>query len=451
MTSEVVVMNRMGVALAADSAVTSEVDDSSKVRDSAVKLFMLSKYHPVGVMVYNNSLLLGVPWETLIKLFRSELGTRSLPTLAEYGEALIDYLDENMSLFPPDLQDRYFMQVLNTEFGQINKKALEILFDAGLYMGRPQISEYEFDDADLIESSIELALEDWRSKEAASYFDGVCVEDLVNRNSGGINQVVQNVFAEWSLNKACVDNLNEIAKHVVSKDHFIPELFSGLIIAGFGEAEHFPVVQHLKIGGIYGNKLKVRQDEAEEVSEDNPARIIAFGYSEMVNTFLYGVSERIRECLEDAKMFIRKMPELALNVVPGLSADQKSKALKVVRQASVMMATDFGYKVYGECSASVEEIESAVELLAVKDLAQVASTLVGLGSFQKQMSLDQEIVGGPVDVAVISKGDGFIWIDRKHYFDRAFNSHFFQNYYNDGLQMQENDKNEDVKDKQDDK
>ena len=37
-------------------------------------------------------------------------------------------------------------------------------------------------------------------------------------------------------------------------------------------------------------------------------------------------------------------------------------------------------------------------------------------------------VGGPIDVAVISKGDGFIWIDRKHYFEREKNEHFFDDY-----------------------
>ena len=45
------------------------------------------------------------------------------------------------------------------------------------------------------------------------------------------------------------------------------------------------------------------------------------------------------------------------------------------------------------------------------------------------MSPDSETVGGPVDVAVISKGDGFIWIDRKHYFRKELNDHFFRNYY----------------------
>ena len=45
------------------------------------------------------------------------------------------------------------------------------------------------------------------------------------------------------------------------------------------------------------------------------------------------------------------------------------------------------------------------------------------------MTFAEESVGGPVDVAVISKGDGFIWIKRKHYFDPSLNSHFFTNYF----------------------
>ena len=58
MTSEVVVMNRLGIALASDSAATVYVGGRVKFYH-ADKLFMLSNHQPVGVMVYNNSSLLG--------------------------------------------------------------------------------------------------------------------------------------------------------------------------------------------------------------------------------------------------------------------------------------------------------------------------------------------------------------------------------------------------------
>ena len=75
-----------------------------------------------------------------------------------------------------------------------------------------------------------------------------------------------------------------------------------------------------------------------------------------------------------------------------------------------------------------------MEALTISELAQVASTLVGLSSFEQQLSLESETVRGPVDVAVVSKGDGFIWIDRKHYFRKELNDHFFQSYYDEDVE-----------------
>jgi len=34
-----------------------------------------------------------------------------------------------------------------------------------------------------------------------------------------------------------------------------------------------------------------------------------------------------------------------------------------------------------------------------------------------------------IDVAVISKGDGFVWIRRKHYFNQELNPHYMSKYF----------------------
>ena len=64
-----------------------------------------------------------------------------------------------------------------------------------------------------------------------------------------------------------------------------------------------------------------------------------------------------------------------------------------------------------------------------EDLAAMAESLVNLTSFKRRISREAETVGGPIDVAVVSKGDGFIWIKRKHYFNKELNPYFFANYY----------------------
>jgi hypothetical protein len=63
------------------------------------------------------------------------------------------------------------------------------------------------------------------------------------------------------------------------------------------------------------------------------------------------------------------------------------------------------------------------------ELASMAESLVSLTSLKRRLSDSAETVGGPVDVALISKGDGFIWIDRKHYFSPELNRQFFANYF----------------------
>ena len=45
------------------------------------------------------------------------------------------------------------------------------------------------------------------------------------------------------------------------------------------------------------------------------------------------------------------------------------------------------------------------------------------------MIYQQETVGEPIDVAVISKGDGFVWVNRKQYFNPEFNPRFIARYY----------------------
>jgi hypothetical protein len=82
-------------------------------------------------------------------------------------------------------------------------------------------------------------------------------------------------------------------------------------------------------------------------------------------------------------------------------------------------------------SEMYEELE-VIQNLPALELALMAETLINLTSFKRKYSVGTESVGGPVDVAVISKGDGFIWIKRKHYFEPTLNPHFIAKYYKGG-------------------
>lgn len=67
--------------------------------------------------------------------------------------------------------------------------------------------------------------------------------------------------------------------------------------------------------------------------------------------------------------------------------------------------------------------------LSPMELANLAEAMVNLTSLHRQFTHEEATVGGPTDVALISKGDGFIWVKRKHYFQPELNHHFFRNYF----------------------
>lgn len=68
------------------------------------------------------------------------------------------------------------------------------------------------------------------------------------------------------------------------------------------------------------------------------------------------------------------------------------------------------------------EILSTVVNMKKPQLAKLAENFVYQTSLNRKVIPDSdETVGGPIDVAVVSKGDGFIWIKRKMYYKPELN------------------------------
>ena len=77
-------------------------------------------------------------------------------------------------------------------------------------------------------------------------------------------------------------------------------------------------------------------------------------------------------------------------------------------------------------------IHRSLSFLPRDEMIYMAEGMINLTSFKRRLVLDNfsETVGGPIDIAFISKGEGFIWIKRKKYFDKEMNYVFTENYFN---------------------
>ncbi len=72
-----------------------------------------------------------------------------------------------------------------------------------------------------------------------------------------------------------------------------------------------------------------------------------------------------------------------------------------------------------------EPLHQAVSLLSKAELWKIAENFVGIGSMKKRINMGYETIWGPIDVAVVTKADGFVWIKRKFYFDPDINYNYF--------------------------
>ena len=248
-----------------------------------------------------------------------------------------------------------------------------------------------------------------------------------------ISEAKKDTFESLPLTQHFSRQLTEIAINLFTKfpTGLVTSNHSGIVIAGFGTRETFPSVESFLVEAKIGNYLKHKQERSTNISFPNDAAIIPFAQSEMVVTFMEGVDPDYRSVIEaGVKQIYIAYPEILVDNIDCLNKKEK-KELK-------NRLNEIGQKMFDEqrkelsnyrTEYHINPIMSVVAGLPKDELAAMAEALINLTSFKRRVSMEEETVGGPIDVAVISKGDGFVWIKRKHYFERELNQQFFANYY----------------------
>ncbi|OYY67717.1 hypothetical protein, partial [Sphingomonas sp. 28-63-12] len=94
MTAEIAVLNKLAVTLAADSAVTIGAGGSQKVYNSADKIFEITNFDAIGLMVYNNPEVQGIPIEVIAKRYRDRECVKRSPTVFAFAEEFLAHLEK---------------------------------------------------------------------------------------------------------------------------------------------------------------------------------------------------------------------------------------------------------------------------------------------------------------------------------------------------------------------
>jgi hypothetical protein len=407
MTAEVAILNTHGIALAADSAITVGIGGEKKVYNTGNKLFALSKYYPVGIMVYNRASFMNIDWEIIIKQYRRSLKAKSFPTLLEYANDFLEYI-KDFNYISGEAQKQLlgascymvFSLIRNTFLDDIEKK----------FQGQENINSMQI--SRVLTSTIRSIQNTQRAMDDVPTFK--IDVDFVLLHKEFIIEIINDVFEKYPLSDRQQEGIMEILINDLQKGNI--KNYTGIVIAGYGEKEIFPSLYNFHIHGKLGNSFIYTNEEHANISSDNSAAILPFAQSEMVHSFMGGIDPQFED---NIIIQSEKIIGFISNIV---DKSYKNKLDKIYREF-VDYIRDFKQNVY------VNPIMGIVDSLQKTDLAEMAESLVNLTSFKRHVSRDTETVGGPTDVAVITKGDGFVWIKRKHYFDIRLNQHFLENYF----------------------
>lgn len=436
MTAQIVVMNKEAVALASDSAVTlsieaDEFEAKQKIFTSANKLFALSKYQPVGIMIYGNAQFMDVPFETIVKTYRNTLGRKSFNTLEEYANDFLSFLDNGNSLFPESLQLDYVLITLFQYFYYVKSHFLSSIESEIKTNGKIGLRKIRHIVAETISNHYSRwkdlrnipSIPDSFNNEFSKSFDSV------------IDNTIKEVFENVPLSKLDITRLRKLSSWLFSRypDHLERALNTGIVIAGFGYQETFPSLRAFEMELICQNKLKYRESHSANINFSTIGSIIPFAQGEMVHTFMEGIAPNCKELESSAiEQSFLEYADAISNLLEKYTPQEReilnTKIKSIGKNALESLIENL--ENYRQ-EHFVQPITTVVAALPKDEIAAMAESFVHLTSIQKRYTMEAETVGGAIDVAVISKGDGFIWIKRKHYFQHDLNPGFTQRYYED--------------------
>lgn len=428
MTAEIAVLNRNAVALAADSAVTLQFPEGPKIYQ-ANKLFTLSKFRPVGVMIYGSAEFMGVPWETIIKGYRKQLGDSGFPKVQDYAEDFLAFIETHQSFFPEERQRSSCYALCLMWLHRLRAKLRRQVEFAIRNTGT--VSE---DTARrMFRKIVDEDIASLRRHKPLPNFSRLSVRGLLRKCRKSIRQAIED-GVENLAGAVSTRRLEEGSALAILRDQYKPSE-SGLVIAGFGDDEFCPSLCCHTLDSIVGGRLRVLENLSKRTvisPGGTGASVIPFAQGEMVSLFMEGIDADYADFVRSfvARSFATGYPETVGAILDKyLSKAQKEEVLERVRKIGNQLSSklDEMIEMYAK-EKHTDPIVQIVNFLPKEELAAMAEALVNLTSFKRHVARQAETVGGPIDVAVISRGDGFIWIKRKHYFRPELNPHFVANY-----------------------
>lgn len=308
MTAIVGILNKRGIAIASDSAVTftnaiqevaiqnkneKVISVKDKVVNSGDKMLRLKDNQPVAVMIVGNTLLTKLPWDVIVRWYRKQNDSSGFPKLEDYVQ-----------------QFKVFV------------------------------------DSEIIASHIK--------------------NDVVLKEN-------ERTF---------------------------------LVFAGYGEDEAYPSIYQYEVTGINKSKLQWQLSGSANISGEQESNIFTSGQSDIIDAIELGIqNERIGVIRKRFQTLIEDL--LTQNLLDSLIGKIDYPA---IRQEVADLIRESGKE-------HLQQHLEAIKQFDLQKMACLAENLIKATELHRKITFRQEGVGGLIDLAVITREDGFQWLNRKSWYE----------------------------------
>lgn len=427
MSAGICIMNKNAVALAADSAVT--IGQHLAIHNSANKLFALSKIAPVGVIIYSNAELMGIPMELIIKQYKSGLKNRVFPNLEDYVADFLKFLVSQAVLFHFPVNENFYVKSIYTDL----LKGLDGDYNISIQRKKTAVCR-GLTEQEIKEIQMETVKTTFQFVDRMPEIPGLKLYNYIKTTH--ITEIKQYISVQFPwIEEPLLTELAEKTCLVFDKN-FMRNGYVGLAFAGYGENDIFPRMIHLHISGIVNNVVRYIVVEKAVISETQVSNITPLAQTDVMQTFLFGINDSF---ISDIGKELPKQIQTGVDEIDSsFFAENKQQLVK--QELSRITSNIIEQIVKKAQEQYLLPITQSVATLPIEELALLAESMINITSLRRKVALDNNIgtVGGPIDVAIISKCDGFIWLKRKHYFDRAYNPQYFYSHY---MLAEKDDKN----------
>ena len=405
MSVGVCIINRNGIALAADSAGT--YTGNKMFYNSMNKVFSISRKYVYGVITYGATVIHNVSIDQVLKEFRTFLDSKSeVNDFFEILPSFVEFIEQKNNYYKFDTAEtNHCYELIKVLISDWGKKIKNVITTDDV---AAQIDDILNDLSAVMQGAIKIENYDVSSHIGTTYKSDF--DSLINMIVPELNNYPAQKERFW--NYICeyfnLSLTNETSNAM------------GLFFCGYGKNDAFPKFTHIELYNVVGGKVKYKLIENYEES-NNQAQIVPLAQKDVILTFCKGISNTfINYIPQKVESIINAKIDAILDIFTDSQKGELKEALLSVKN-ELASAIDTTIQ-----NSNVMPILNSVQLIPLAEMAFFAENLVNMTTLKRTFAIDgnQQTVGGPTDVAVLSKGDGFVWIKRKLYFDGQLNPNY---------------------------